>query len=72
MKDTYRYDKDPIWYDEKGFMWSDWLYERYCELNTIENKTLEQNIEIDMIFNASKKGRQALKNVEEKIKENIK
>ena len=68
MVDTFRYDEDPVWHDEKGFMWSDWLYDKYCELNDIENRTPEQNAEIDLIYNASKKGRKALEEVERKLK----
>ena len=36
--------------------------------NDIENRTPEQNAEIDLIYNASKKGRKALEEVERKLK----
>ncbi len=68
MNDSFRYDNDPVWHDEKGFMWSDWLYNKYCELNDIENRTSQQNIEIDMIYNASLKGREALKEIEKLLR----
>ncbi|MBO4732182.1 MAG: hypothetical protein J5597_05185 [Spirochaetaceae bacterium] len=63
-----RYDEDPPWGDEKGFMWSPWLLHRYFELNDIDDRTESQNEEIDMIYNAAKQGRSALEAVEKKLR----
>ncbi len=66
---NHRRDANPVWGDEKGFMWSQWLLTRYSELNGIDERTEEQNEEIDMIYYASFKGRKALEEVERKLKE---
>lgn len=64
-----RYDEDPPWGDEDGFMWSDWLFNRYSVLNSADNRTESQKAEIDMIYDAAFKGRKALEKVELKLKE---
>ena len=64
---TFKYDEDPVWHDEKGFMWSDWLYQKYCKLNELENRTPEQDRQIDLMYEASFKGRDELKKVELEI-----
>lgn len=70
--ENFRYDDDPVWRDKEGVMWSDWLYEKYCELNELEERTKEQDEEIDLLYNASKKGRKELAEVEKKLKEKYK
>ena len=66
--DTFRYDEDPKWRDTKGYMWSDWLYNKYCELNNKDCRTKEEDEQIDMIYSASFKGRDELNKVEETLK----
>lgn len=67
---NFKYDEDPPFYDEKGYMWSKWLLERYLLLNASENRTESQNKEIDMIYNSAIQGRKALEEIEKKLKMN--
>ena len=68
---NYRYDIDPCFYDNDGYMWSEWLFRYYIALNEKDERTEFDNEKIEMIYNASFKGREALKSVERVLKENI-
>lgn len=63
-----RRDEDTVWGDEKGFMWSWWLFDRYTTLQMKGPRTTEEDTEIDMIVEASKNGRKALEEVENKLR----
>lgn len=66
---NFRYDLDPQFYDEQGYMWSEWMFRHFIALNEVENRTEAQNKEIDMIFEAARNGRVALNELENKLKE---
>ena len=63
-----RRDKEIVWGDELGFMWSWWLFNRFETLQMKESRTTEEDAEIDMIVAASKKGRKALEEIEDFLK----
>lgn len=63
-----RRHKEIVWDDELGFMWSWWLFNRYETLHMKESRTPEEEAEIDMIVEASKKGRKALEEIEDFLK----
>lgn len=63
-----RYDEDPPFYDEKGYMWSKWLLEQYLLLNAVDYRTESQNREIDMIYKAAFQGREVLNKLEMELK----
>ena len=66
---TFRYDLDPQFYDDQGFMWSEWMLKHFLLLNAVQDRTEAQNNEIDMIFETARKGRVALNELENKLKE---
>ena len=63
-----RYDDDPEFFDDNGLICSKWLFMYYYKLNGLDKRTKEQDYELDMIFNASQKGKDALEEVEKIIK----
>lgn len=65
---NFRYDRDPVFYDEKGYMWTEWMFRHFIALNEIERRNDAQNKEIDLIFDAASKGRKALSKLEEDLK----
>ena len=65
---NFRYDLDPKFYDKDGYMWSEWLFRLYITLNSKEDRTESDNEKIDMIYNASFEGRNALEKVEALLK----
>lgn len=36
---NYRYDIDPCFYDNDGYMWSEWLFRYYIALNEKDERT---------------------------------
>ncbi len=63
-----RRDEETVMGDEQGFMWSWWLFDRFSTLQMKDSRTSEEDAEIDMIVEASKKGRKALKEIEQFLK----
>ena len=63
-----RRDEEEVWGDKQGFMWSWWLFDRYMTLQMKDPRTQEEDAEIDIIIDASKKGLKALQEIEEKLK----
>ena len=52
---TIRRDEETVMGDEQGFMWSWWLFDRFSSLQMKATRTPEEDAEIDMIVEASKK-----------------
>lgn len=63
-----RYDSDPKFYDKDGLKCSMWLFEYYHNLNGTDDRTELQNNHLDLIFEAARNGRDALNEVENKLK----
>ena len=67
-----RYDSDPPFYDDNGRKCSFWLFEKYYDLNGIDNRTEDQDKEIDMIREAAFKGREDLAIIESILRKKYK
>ena len=65
---TIRRDEETVMGDEQGFMWSWWLFDRFSTLQMKATRTPEEDAEIDIIVEASKNGRKALEEVENKLR----